>query len=57
MTIKYKSLKTAVMEWKIKCQGIHISTEDINIYSLNFADYQILVAEDHYDTKYMTKKT
>jgi hypothetical protein len=42
--------------WKRKCQLIDISIQNIYVYSLNFVDDHVLLAQDRDDMEYMTRK-
>jgi hypothetical protein len=41
--------------WKRKCQPMGIPIQNTYLYSLNFADDQVLLAQDH-DMEYMARK-
>ena len=43
-------------DWKRKCQPMGIPVQNTYIYSLNFADDQILLTQDHNDMEYMARK-
>jgi len=43
--------------WKWKCQPTGISVQNTNVYSLNFADDQVLLAQDNGGMEYMERKT
>ena len=51
-------LRMSVKELERKCQpmGIPIQNTYVRVYSLNFADYQVLLALDHDDMEYMARK-
>jgi len=42
--------------WKRKCQPMSIPIQNTHINSINFADDQVLLAQDHEDMKYMARK-
>jgi len=42
--------------WKRKCQLIGITIQNTFVYSLNFADDQVLLAQDHDNMEYMARK-
>lgn len=44
------------MQWKRKCSGMGIPLNDTNIYTLQFADDQVIIAGDKEDLQYMTRK-
>lgn len=46
----------AIKEWKKKCKVLGVKMEDESLYSLLFADDQIIVAEDEDDVNYMFRK-
>jgi hypothetical protein len=41
--------------WKRKCQPMGIPIQN-TLYSLNFADDQVLLAQDHDDMEFMVRK-
>ena len=49
-------IRKALEEWKRKCYGIGIPLENITFYTLQFADDQVVLAEDKEDLEYMTRK-
>jgi len=49
-------LERVLRNWKRKCQPIGIPIQNTHIYSLNFSDDQVLFAQDHDYTEYMTRK-
>jgi hypothetical protein len=42
--------------WKRKCQPMGIPIQNTYVYSLNFADDQVLLTQDHDDMEYMAGK-
>ena len=42
--------------WKRKYQPIGIPIQNTYVYLLNFADDQVLLAQDHDDMEYMVRK-
>jgi hypothetical protein len=42
--------------WKRKCQPIGIPIQNTYVYSLNFSDDRVLLAQDHDDMEYMARK-
>jgi hypothetical protein len=52
---KLKPLKV-LNNWKRKCQPIGIKIENTFVYTLNYADGQVLLAQDHDDMEYMARK-
>ena len=49
-------LKQVLRNWKRKCQPMYIPIQKTYVYSLNFADDQVLLAQDHDDMEYMARK-
>ena len=50
-------LETALKEWKRKCANMGVPLEDGGtLYTLCFADDQVVVAQDEEDADYMTRK-
>ena len=43
-------------DWKRKCEPMGIPIQNTYVYSLSFADDQVLLAEDHDDVEYMARK-
>lgn len=54
----FKIYVNAVLQvWKRKCAGMGIPLDDnITLYTLQFADDQVLMAQDQEDIEYMTRK-
>ncbi|KAF2894890.1 hypothetical protein ILUMI_11284 [Ignelater luminosus] len=42
--------------WKRKCEGMGISIREDFIYTLSFADDQVIIAQDEEDLAFMVKK-
>jgi hypothetical protein len=42
--------------WKRRCQPVGISIQNTHAYSLNFADDQVLIAQDRDDMEFMARK-
>jgi hypothetical protein len=49
-------LEQVLRNWKRKCQPMGIPIQNTYVYSLNFADDQLLLAQDHDDMEYMARK-
>jgi hypothetical protein len=50
-------IRKALEEWKRKCHGIGITLKNITLYTLQFADDQVVLAVDKKkDLEYMTRK-
>ena len=49
-------IRKALEEWKLKCHGVGIPLENTTLYTLQFADDQVVLAEDKEDLEYMTRK-
>jgi len=49
-------LGEALKNWKIKCERMGIKLNDDMLYSLNFADDQVIFAENEYDAHYTLRK-
>lgn len=49
-------LECALEKWKKKCRNMGLPLNDSTLYTLCFADDQILVAQDYEDINYMTRK-
>ena len=49
-------LEQVLRNWKILCQPMSIPVQNTYAYSLNFADDQVLLAQDHDDMEYMARK-
>ena len=49
-------LERVLRNWKKKCQPMGIPIQNTYVYSLNFADDQVLLAQDHDDMEYMARK-
>jgi len=49
-------VREALEEWKRKCHGLGVHLENITLYTLQFADDQVVLAGDKEDLGYMTRK-
>jgi hypothetical protein len=49
-------LEQMLRNWKRKCQPMGVPIQYTYVYSLNFADDQVLLAQDHDDMEYMARK-
>jgi hypothetical protein len=49
-------MRRALEEWKRKCHGMGISLENTTLYTLQFANDQVVLAGDKEDLKYMACK-
>ena len=49
-------IRKALEEWKRKCSGMGISLENTTLYTLQFADDQVVLVGDKEDLEYMTRK-
>jgi hypothetical protein len=49
-------LERVLRNWKRKCEPMGIPIQNTCVYSLNFADDQVLLAQDHGDMEYMARK-
>ena len=49
-------LERVLRNWKRKCQPMGIPIQNTYVYSLSFADDQVVLAQDHDDMEYMTRK-
>jgi hypothetical protein len=49
-------IRKALEEWKRKCSGMGIPLENTTLYTLKFADDQVVLAGDKEDLEYMTHK-
>ena len=49
-------IRKALEEWKRKCHGMGVPLENITLYTLQFADDQVVLAGDKEDLEYMTRK-
>ena len=43
-------------EWELKCHGMGIPVENVTLYTLQFADDQVVLAGDKENLEYMTCK-
>jgi hypothetical protein len=44
------------LEWKSKCHGMGVPSENITLYTLQFADDQVVLGRDKEDLEYMIRK-
>ncbi|XP_060527378.1 uncharacterized protein LOC132702628 [Cylas formicarius] len=49
-------LEQALRIWKQKCRNMGIPLNNANIYTLSFADDQVIMAQDYDDVEYMMRK-
>jgi len=49
-------IQNALDNWQKKCAKMGLEIQDTTIYSLLFADDQLLIAQDYEDLEYMTRK-
>jgi len=49
-------IRKALEEWKRKCSGMGIPLENTTLYTLQFADDQVVLVGDKEDLKYMSRK-
>ena len=49
-------IQNALENWQKKCAKMGLEIQDTTIYSVPFADDQLLIAQDYEDLEYMTKK-
>ena len=49
-------IQNALENWQKKCAKMRLEIQDTTIYSMLFADYQLLIAQDYEDLEYMTRK-
>jgi hypothetical protein len=49
-------LERVLRNWKRRCQPMGIPVQNTRVYSLNFADDQVLIAQDHDDMEFMARK-
>jgi hypothetical protein len=50
-------LERVSRNWKRRCQPMCIPVQNTHVYSLNFADDQVLIAQDYGDMEFMARKT
>ena len=48
--------QNALENWQKNCAKMGFEFQDMTIYSMLFADDQLLIAEDYEDLQYMTRK-
>jgi len=49
-------LERVLRNWKRRCQPMGIPVQNTHLYLLNFADDQVLIAQDHDDMEFMARK-
>ena len=49
-------IQKALQNWQKKCTKMGLEIQDTTIYSMLFADDQLLIAQDYEDLEYMTRK-
>jgi hypothetical protein len=49
-------IRKALEEWKCKCHGMGVPLENITLYTLQFADDQVVLVGDKENLEYMTRK-
>jgi hypothetical protein len=49
-------LEKVLRNWKRRCQPMGIPIQNTQVYSLNFADDQVLIEQDHDDMEFMARK-
>ena len=49
-------IRKALEEWKRKCHGMGVPLENITLYTLQFADDQVVLAGDKEDLECITRK-
>lgn len=49
-------IEQALRKWKRKCRGMGIEMNNKNLCTLQFADDQVLTAQDKEDLEYMAQK-
>jgi hypothetical protein len=49
-------IQKTLENWQKKCARMGLETQDTTIYSMLFADDQLLIAQDYEDLEYMTRK-
>ena len=50
-------IRKALEEWKRKSSGMGIPLENTTLYTLQFADNQVVLAGDKEDLEYMKRKS
>ena len=56
LTLFKMYLEQVLRNWKRKCQPVGIPIQNTYVYSLSFADDQVILAQDHVDREYMARK-
>lgn len=49
-------LDAALKQWRRKCEGMGIPIGDRTLYTLHYADDQVVIAQDYDDAEYMMRK-
>ena len=49
-------IQNALENWQKKCARMGLEIQDATVYSVLFADDQLLIAQDYEDLEYMTRK-
>jgi hypothetical protein len=49
-------IERASEEWKRSCQGMGVAVKDRYLFTLNFADDQVVIAQDHFDLEFMVRR-
>ena len=49
-------IQSALENWQKKCARMGVEIQDMTIYSMLFADDQLLITQDYEDLEYMTRK-
>jgi hypothetical protein len=49
-------IQNALENWQKKCAKMGLEIQDMTIYSMLYADDQLLIAQDYQDIEYMTRK-
>jgi hypothetical protein len=49
-------IERALEEWKRSCQGMGVAAKDRYLFTLNFADDQVVIAQDHFDLEFMVRR-
>jgi hypothetical protein len=49
-------IERALEEWKRSCQGMGVAVKDQYLFTLNFADDQVVITQDHFDLEFMVRR-
>ena len=49
-------VEVALRNWKNNCRGMGLTVNDVQIFSLSFADDQAVIAQDDYDLEFMIRR-